>query len=85
MNYEIKGLDSLVKTIAAIKASEKPTNLKLLVIGKGNQNKYQKMANDLHLQNNIIFAGVLDREVLADVTLRTMLLSCCPSSIHLAW
>ncbi len=63
MNFEIKRLDLVLKSMAAIKAEEKERKkLKIIVAGKGNIKKYQNLAKDLGIYDQVIFAGVT-REV----------------------
>lgn len=58
MNFELKGLDPLIAALGRIKSMSAPAPLKLLVVGKGNQNRYQKMARDAGVGEDVCFAGV---------------------------
>jgi len=58
MNFEIKGLDSLMEAVAITKSKYPPPKLKLLVVGKGNEKKYQKLAGRLGIKDDVRFAGV---------------------------
>jgi UDP-glucose:(heptosyl)LPS alpha-1,3-glucosyltransferase len=59
MNFEIKRLDLVIQGMAGMRNSGiSPTLPKLLVIGKGNNGLYQKMADDLGIGDRIVFAGV---------------------------
>jgi UDP-glucose:(heptosyl)LPS alpha-1,3-glucosyltransferase len=69
MNFELKGLDQVIAALGRIKSmsSKRPIPampmshqgpLKLFVVGKGNQNKYQKMARNAGIGDDVRFAGV---------------------------
>ena len=63
MNFELKGLDQLIKAIARLKIIQPSTRIKLLVVGKGNINKYQGMAWNAGLDGDIRFAGVIKEKM----------------------
>ena len=54
MNYERKGLDTLLQAVARLRYKEK---YRLLVVGKGNIPRYQRLAQRLGLQEITIFCG----------------------------
>jgi UDP-glucose:(heptosyl)LPS alpha-1,3-glucosyltransferase len=58
MNFELKGLDQVISALGKIKAIPHDRPLKLLVVGKGDQNKYRKMAQNRGLGDDIRFAGI---------------------------
>lgn len=59
MNFELKRLDLVLKSIADLVERKKYNRkLKLLVVGKGNKRKYQTIARSLGIGNRIVFAGV---------------------------
>lgn len=58
MNFELKGLDQLIAALARIRTTAPERPLKLLVVGKGNQKKYEGMAKDAGVADRIRFAGV---------------------------
>jgi UDP-glucose:(heptosyl)LPS alpha-1,3-glucosyltransferase len=59
MNFEIKRLELVLNGIAYLVAKENTSsNLKLLVVGKGEKKRYLTMARDLGIVNRVIFAGV---------------------------
>jgi UDP-glucose:(heptosyl)LPS alpha-1,3-glucosyltransferase len=58
MNFEIKGLDYVIDGIAKLKSLKPETAVKLLVVGKGNHDKFRKQAQDASAGKSIIFAGV---------------------------
>lgn len=58
MNFELKGLDNLIASMARIKAKQPDAKLKLLVAGKGNEKKYSRLARECGLAGDVIFSGV---------------------------
>lgn len=58
MNFELKGLDNLMAAMALTKSKHPSEKLKLLVVGKGNEKKYGRLAQKLGVKNEVIFAGV---------------------------
>jgi UDP-glucose:(heptosyl)LPS alpha-1,3-glucosyltransferase len=61
MNFEIKRLDLTLQAIAGMKRDGFfPALPRLLVVGKGNAGPYLKMAQDLGIRDQIVFAGVTD-------------------------
>jgi UDP-glucose:(heptosyl)LPS alpha-1,3-glucosyltransferase len=59
MNFEIKRLELVLKGMAhLVGRGNRNPNLKLLVVGKGNKERYVTMARDLGIVNRVIFAGV---------------------------
>ncbi|MDD4091616.1 MAG: glycosyltransferase family 4 protein [Smithellaceae bacterium] len=67
MNFEIKGLDDIIASLGKIQ--KQSPRLKLVVAGKGNIKKYQKIAGEAGAAENIVFTGVLDRDKLTDLYL----------------
>jgi len=63
MNFEIKGLDRLLAAIALTKRKYTATGLKLLVIGKGNYRKYTRLAQELGIRDDIVFAGTWRQDI----------------------
>jgi UDP-glucose:(heptosyl)LPS alpha-1,3-glucosyltransferase len=62
MNFEIKGLDDLIYSLARLKPQQE--NFKLIVAGKGNIKKYEKMARQAQIADQVIFTGVLTKDKL---------------------
>jgi len=58
MNFEVKGLDSLLSAIALLKSEYDNDQVKVLVVGKGNINKYKSLAHKLGIGEQLIFSGV---------------------------
>jgi UDP-glucose:(heptosyl)LPS alpha-1,3-glucosyltransferase len=58
MNFELKGLDQVISAMGRIKPTSPERPLKLLVVGKGDQNKYKTIAKNAGLDDDIRFAGI---------------------------
>ena len=58
MNFEVKGLDSLLSAIALLKSEYDNDQVKVLVVGKGNNKKYKALAHKLGIGEQLIFSGV---------------------------
>ena len=58
MNFDIKGLDPLIAAVAKTKANCPEEKIKLLVVGKGDEKKYRRMAKSMGIGDDVIFAGV---------------------------
>lgn len=58
MNFELKGLDRLLAILDRLRQKKLERALCLLVVGKGNQRKYQKIADGLGVGEQIRFLGV---------------------------
>jgi len=58
MNFEVKGLDSLLSAIALLKSEYHNDQAKVLVVGKGNNKKYKALAHKLGIGKQLIFSGV---------------------------
>ena len=58
-NYttEIKGLSYLIKALPNVR--EKNPDIKLKIIGKGNDGFYLKLIRKLKIENNVVFKGVI--------------------------
>jgi UDP-glucose:(heptosyl)LPS alpha-1,3-glucosyltransferase len=64
MNFHIKGLDRLIRALALLKSERPHEKFKLLIVGKGNPREYAVLAKKLNVSENIIFAGVMEKETL---------------------
>ena len=62
MNFEIKGLDAIMLSLAKLKT--KQHSFKLLVVGKGKIKKYTQMARGGNIDTNVVFTGPLSKEKL---------------------
>ncbi|MFH1019549.1 MAG: glycosyltransferase family 4 protein, partial [Pseudomonadota bacterium] len=63
MNFELKGLSTTIAALAHAQKKSPAQQIKLLVVGKGNQNKFRRFAADLSVQESVIFAGVLTEDI----------------------
>lgn len=62
MNFEVKRLDLVLKAVADLSLRRNDhSNLKLLVVGKGKKERYMKLARDLGIVNQVVFAGVTQK------------------------
>jgi UDP-glucose:(heptosyl)LPS alpha-1,3-glucosyltransferase len=59
MNFEIKGLDALIRALALLAGDPSAPPFRLLVAGKGNVRKYRGLASSLGIGGRVIFTGVL--------------------------
>ena len=57
MNFEVKGLDTIIVALAKARAARPEANIRLLVVGRGDENKYRKIAQSLGIADAVIFAG----------------------------
>lgn len=62
MNFEIKGLDNILLSLAKLKAQKR--KFKFIVAGKGNIKKYTKMAQEAQIISDVIFTGPLNKKKL---------------------
>ena len=65
MNFEIKGLDDIIRTLAHLR--RQGIAYKLIVAGKGNAKKYQKMAAQEGIADSVFFTGVVAKTRLIDL------------------
>jgi UDP-glucose:(heptosyl)LPS alpha-1,3-glucosyltransferase len=62
MNFEVKRLNLVLKAVADLSVRRNDnSNLKLLVVGKGKKEPYMKLARDLGIVNQVVFAGVTQK------------------------
>ncbi|MBI5626526.1 MAG: glycosyltransferase family 4 protein [Nitrosomonadales bacterium] len=57
MNFEIKGLDTIITALAKARTARPEVNIRLLVVGRGDENKYRKMAKSCGIAEAVTFAG----------------------------
>jgi len=57
MNFEVKGLDTILEALAKARAAQPGANIRLLVVGRGNEEKYRSMAQALEIADAVTFAG----------------------------
>jgi len=58
MNFEVKGLDSLLSAIALLKSDYDNDQVRVLVVGKGDTKKYKALAKKLGIGEQLIFSGI---------------------------
>lgn len=58
MNFDIKGLDTLMAAVAKTKFNNPGDKIKLLIVGKGEEKEYRRMAKGLGIGDDVIFTGV---------------------------
>jgi UDP-glucose:(heptosyl)LPS alpha-1,3-glucosyltransferase len=69
MNYDIKGLDYLMRGLARFRKTDTGEPIKLLVVGKSSKTEYVNLACALGIQNDVIYTGVVPHERIAEVYL----------------
>ena len=57
MNFEVKGLDTIIAALAKARTAQPDANIRLLVVGRGNEGKYRKLAKSLGIIEAVTFAG----------------------------
>ena len=63
MNFELKGLRTTIAALAHAQKKSPNRKIKLLVVGKGNQKKFRRLAADLNVEEAVTFAGVLTEDM----------------------
>ncbi len=69
MNFIIKGLDNLMMGVAKFKFRHPQEKIKLLVVGKGDDKKYKRLAHHLGIKDQVIFLGVVEKTTLDKIYL----------------
>ncbi len=57
MNFEVKGLDTIIAALAKARTARPEANIRLLVVGRGNERKYGRLAQELGVADAVGFAG----------------------------
>lgn len=57
MNFEVKGLDTIIAALAKARTTLPDVNIRLLVVGRGDENKYRRLAQSLGIAEAVTFAG----------------------------
>jgi UDP-glucose:(heptosyl)LPS alpha-1,3-glucosyltransferase len=57
MNFEVKGLDTIIAALAKARGMRPEANIRLLVVGRGDERKYGKIAESAGVAGAVIFAG----------------------------
>jgi UDP-glucose:(heptosyl)LPS alpha-1,3-glucosyltransferase len=66
MNFAVKGLDHILRGLASLRKREPASQFRLLVIGRGDQKAYSRLARELGLGDAVVFAGAVAREKLPE-------------------
>ncbi|MBI5657534.1 MAG: glycosyltransferase family 4 protein, partial [Geobacter sp.] len=56
MNFEVKGLDTIITAVAKARAMRPEANIRLLVVGRGDERKYGKIAESAGIAGAVTFA-----------------------------
>ena len=67
MNFEIKGLDTLIAALGSVKKNDLQAKFKLLVIGKGDEKKYRQYSKSMGIGEQVIFTGVVEKIALEKI------------------
>jgi UDP-glucose:(heptosyl)LPS alpha-1,3-glucosyltransferase len=62
MNFEVKGLDYVMRGLAQLKREAGQPVPTLFVVGRGNEGQYRRLAEELGIGPNVRFSGVTGRE-----------------------
>lgn len=57
MNFELKGLDTIIAAVAKARAQQPAAEIRLLVVGRGDEEKYRGVARSHGIGNAVVFAG----------------------------
>jgi len=57
MNFETKGLDTVIAAVATARAERPEANIRLLVVGRGNEKKYAAICRSMGVAGAVTFAG----------------------------
>ena len=63
MNFELKGLDTVMESIAIARRQKPHANIELLVVGRGNEGKYRAKAQALGISKAVSFAGPISENI----------------------
>ena len=66
MNFAIKGLDHILRGLGCLRRKNPEKRFRLLVIGRGDQKAYGRLARELGLGDAVVFAGAVAREKLPE-------------------
>ena len=66
MNFHIKGLDRVLRGLAHLRKGDPGARFRLLVVGRGDENSYGRLATELGLGGAVIFAGAVAKEKLPE-------------------
>ncbi len=63
MNFEVKGLEAIMAAVGQLKKIRPGVATRLLVVGKGDTKRYQGIARQLGIEEDVLFAGVWREEI----------------------
>jgi UDP-glucose:(heptosyl)LPS alpha-1,3-glucosyltransferase len=66
MNFSIKGLDLLLRGLGRLRKRDSEARFRLLVVGRGDEKAYGRLARDLGLGHAVVFTGAVAREKLPE-------------------
>jgi len=66
MNFAIKGLDHILRGLGCLRRGNPEGRFRLLVIGRGDEKAYCRLARELGLGDAVVFAGAVTREKLPE-------------------
>lgn len=58
MNFEVKGLDTIIAALAKARTTRPEAAIRLLVVGRGNESKYRAIARSHGVAEAVTFAGI---------------------------
>lgn len=64
MNFAVKGLDFLIRGLGRFRGKNPGKRFRLLVIGRGDEGNYARLAREAGVADAVLFAGVVSRESL---------------------
>ena len=66
MNFAVKGLDHVIRGLARLRKGDPARRVRLLVVGRGDQGAYGRLAREEGLDGAVVFAGAVARETLPE-------------------
>ncbi len=66
MNFAIKGLDHILRGLSSLREKDSSARFRLLVIGRGGEKAYGRLARQLGLGDAVVFTGAVTREKLPE-------------------
>ncbi len=69
MNFSVKGLDHLFRGLGRLRQKSPVARFRLLVVGRGDEKAYGRLARDLGIGDAVVFSGAVARERLPEIYL----------------
>ena len=66
MNFAVKGLDHLLRGLGCLRRRNPERRFRLLVVGRGDQKGYGRLARELGIGDAVVFTGAMVREDLPE-------------------